>query len=912
MLSVPVRFPVTHVEVNCTMDKDAVLTHILKPKGTSTLLGGEQPINVINNNKYIPPLTSEAHATDRNVEDSLLSLDSAILTALSSECKTVVLVGPEGSGKTTTLQRLVLDWAKGQHLQNYMFVFHFRFRELKYLNKILSLETLLLHHHGLIQSESLPSVLQNPEKVLFVFDDLDHCKQSLDPSTQTLCPSTLKAVSMSCLVASLLHGSLMKGATFAVASRPTESLKFIGGTQMEVLGFLKPQREAYFKGFFADLGAANEALQHMERTLGFYDISTSPRFCWTVCSIYKSLMDAEAKLPETVSQLYADILVYLIQTLSLSKECNRELVLALGRMASHCFTNQQLSCYQEEIDAFGFQHLLTSVGVFLQVDLEHSSTPVLSFHSQLMQEFLLAVSFFLDESTSEGAEKMLEKHTGVQFLDGFLSALSGPIQRQPLETLLGNFNSDQIIDFKSWFKRSSEVTLRGCYKEKHHRYFRLLHQAQNESLVKDIVTPSARLGISYGDLSLQDCVTLNYVVTCLGGMEFLNLYHTRNLSEEQVERLAPSMSLSQKINLSNCCLSTGAVPHMASALSRGSTKELNLSNSRLGDEKFKILCAGLKDSKLHSMNLVVCRLTKASCEDLASVLISGTPQLCVLDLRHNEIGDEGLISLCKALQSPLCKLQELLVQGNGLTAASMEALSAALCSGQSELRKLDLTNNTIGDRGVEVLCKALQHPLSKLKGLKLFDSELTGTCCPYFKEALMSEHCSLSELELSVNDLGQEGALLLCQALSRPECPVENLGLKRCELTVAVFKELGSVLKSGTSKLKSLIIGINKVGNKGVKHLSDAIAHPNCLLEELDVEMSGLTDACVEDLCAAIRASRTLKSLELRNNLLTDASVPALVQVMQDSPNMLEMNLKYNDFSEDVFDMLEECDRIRY
>lgn len=55
------------------------------------------------------------------------------------------------------------------------------------------------------------------------------------------------------------------------------------------------------------------------------------------------------------------------------------------------------------------------------------------------------------------------------------------------------------------------------------------------------------------------------------------------------------------------------------------------------------------------------------------------------------------------------------------------------------------------------------------------------------------------------------------------------------------------------------------------------------------VEMTDLTDACVEDLCAAIRASKTLKSVELRNNSLTDASVPALVQVMQDSQNMLEM-----------------------
>lgn len=66
--------------------------------------------------------------------------------------------------------------------------------------------------------------------------------------------------------------------------------------------------------------------------------------------------------------------------------------------------------------------------------------------------------------------------------------------------------------------------------------------------------------------------------------------------------------------------------------------------------------------------------------------------------------------------------------------------------------------------------------LSFLPSSRLFDNELTGACCPHLMQALMSEHCSLSELDLSVNDLGQEGALLLCQALSRPGCPVEKLG----------------------------------------------------------------------------------------------------------------------------------------
>lgn len=62
---------------------------------------------------------------------------------------------------------------------------------------------------------------------------------------------------------------------------------------------------------------------------------------------------------------------------------------------------------------------------------------------------------------------------------------------------------------------------------------------------------------------------------------------------------------------------------------------------------------------------------------------------------------------------------------------------------------------------------------------RLYRCELRSETGRPLMEALMSEHCVLSELDLSVSDLGQEGALLLCQALKRPGCPMEKLGLGR-------------------------------------------------------------------------------------------------------------------------------------
>lgn len=527
------------------MDKDAVLIHILKSKGVSTLLGGDLPVRVINDNKYISPLAAEAEV----IEESLPTVDGAIHTALSGEDKTVTVIGPEGSGKTTALEKLVVDWAKGEHLQNFEYVFHFRFKDLNAHEEKLSMATLIQRCHHYFPPKAMALVVRKPEDVLFVFDGLSDYKHSLDPSVHTLCSDPSQAASVPCLLASLLRGSLLKEATFVVATRPTAHLKFLSGSQVKVLGFLKPQRNAYVNRFFADAAASKKALMHMERTLGFNDFCSSPRFCWTVCSVYKPLIESGGKLPETLSQLFVDVLVDLIRMLSLNRADGRELVLALGRMASHCSAEQHSGCTKAQMYSFGFQPFLTSADTFLRRDGElESDACVFSFHSQLMREFMLALAFFLDKSVYTGAEKMLEKHKdNATLLDLFLSGLSDPTQRRPLENLLGEFSSDQIKDFMQWLKSSSEEALQGHNTDSHYRCFRLLHQAQSESLVKEIILPSARIGISYGGLSLQDCVAWNYVVACLGGTDRLNLYRTSSLTEEMAEVLAPAMSLSHKI-----------------------------------------------------------------------------------------------------------------------------------------------------------------------------------------------------------------------------------------------------------------------------------------------------------------------------------------------------------------------------
>uniref|UniRef100_A0A3B3BWL3 Si:ch73-233m11.2 n=1 Tax=Oryzias melastigma TaxID=30732 RepID=A0A3B3BWL3_ORYME len=821
---------------------DAVLTELLRTKETSTFLGGESPTTVITGSKYIPLLSGAVQGD--------CTVDYAVDAALLSEIRGVLLIGPEGSGKSTALQKLAVDWAQGERLQNFSFVFHFNLRDFNSLGGERSLKALLQSSHPSLTAGSVAVVAKRPEEVLFVFDSLDQYRHSLDPSVHALCSDPNQEAAVSCLVASLLHGSLLRGSAFVVATRPTSNLKYLNGTHVEVLGFSKLQREVYFTNCFTDANATKPLL-HMERTLGFYNICSSPRFCWTVCSIYSLLLDSGAKLPETLSQLFVDILVHLMETLCLNEASVRALVSPLGRMASLCLLDHS-NIAQESIKSFGCQQLLTAVDAFLVVDGDPESDKcTFSFRSQLMQEFILALAFFLRESPGEGVEHFLTKHKGrATFLDFFLSGLSEEVQRRPLETLLGKANPDQIEDFRRWFKSSSAETWRGYEKDKHYRCFHLLHQAQNEALTKEIITPSARLEY-HTDLSLQDCVALNYVAMSFNKIPSLSLCGT-NILPEMAKFLTPTMSVSHSLNFSHCTFSTGAIPHLASALRNGVVSDLCLYNSHCGDEMLNVLATSLQNSKLQKLrgkkyltslelfknsnccfafSLHGCDLTGGCCDDLVPLL---TSQLCTLVINFNQIGDDGFIKLCKALNCPHNRL----MHNCNLTAASMEAFAEALCSGQSHLRKVNLRANKIGDDGVRALSKSF---------------------------------------------------------------------LNRCELTPPVFKELASLLKVGT--LKSLSVGVNDVGDKGAKYLWEAVAHPNCLLE--DVEMTGLTDACVEDLCAALRASKTLKRLEMKNNSLTDVSVPAIIRAFQDSANMQELNLRYNDFSEEVLHLLDEA-KIRY
>eukprot|EP00073_Rattus_norvegicus_P038818 XP_008766147.1 PREDICTED: NACHT, LRR and PYD domains-containing protein 1b allele 3-like isoform X1 [Rattus norvegicus] len=105
------------------------------------------------------------------------------------------------------------------------------------------------------------------------------------------------------------------------------------------------------------------------------------------------------------------------------------------------------------------------------------------------------------------------------------------------------------------------------------------------------------------------------------------------------------------------------------------------------------------------------------------------------------------------------------------------------------LEELDLSGNPLSYSAVCSLCKALKQPDCQLKSLWLVECGLTSRCCSLLAEVL-SAHSRLTELDLQVNDLGDNGVRLLCKGLRSPACNLSILRLDQASLSDQVIMEL--------------------------------------------------------------------------------------------------------------------------
>ncbi|XP_072891321.1 NACHT, LRR and PYD domains-containing protein 3-like isoform X2 [Hemitrygon akajei] len=216
--------------------------------------------------------------------------------------------------------------------------------------------------------------------------------------------------------------------------------------------------------------------------------------------------------------------------------------------------------------------------------------------------------------------------------------------------------------------------------------------------------------------------------------------------------------------------------------------------------------------------------------------------------------------------------------------------------GLHKCQELRLGRNELGDSGVKLLSAALRNPECKIQKLELIDVGLTDSSGEDLASAL-STNPSLTELSLSSNKLGDSGVKLVSAALRKPECKIQKLELRGVGLTDSGAEDLASALNTNPSLMRLDLSG-NKLGDSGVKLVSEALRNPECKIQKLELMEVGLTDSGAEDLVSALSTNPSLTELNLVGNLLTDKSVPALRHLMLTLPSLERIRLLVNQFSQ--------------
>ncbi|XP_039599384.1 NACHT, LRR and PYD domains-containing protein 3-like [Polypterus senegalus] len=820
---------------------------------------------------------------------------------------TVVVSGVAGMGKSTMVQKIMFDWARGTQYQRFSFVFLFKFRELNLLDTEtepqMPLTRLIVRHYKYLSDPRLREILQKPESLLFIFDGLDEYKHKLDFKQRRFCTNPNDFFPVHNLVTSLFNQTLLKGCTVLITTRPTalETLDMERVDRfLEILGFFPEQRLMYFKKFFGDDALSDEAFKYVEENTILYTMCFNPSYCWIICSVLNShFMTPEGErgaAPTTITELFVMFLHNILTKHKRQAEDQQGILIKLGKMAYYGVANRNLVFYDKfEMSTFGLQPVLPSpfLSGFLKEIPQRESTLehlTYTFYHLTLQHFMAALSFLLDPSG--GIEELLVKLDSCkdgrfEILTRFLAGLARPSVFKTLGGVLGEFERKKAKQILEWVKQKAEQALQDKDKSEALRVCQWLYETQNKKLIRDAIGKNLKMNVSDMTLSPLDCAVLGSVISCCGELEELNLSNTP-LTSECIRRLAPGLI---------CC------------------RRVKVADERAAVSVSLYLCLHFLSLHLHS--LTSSQLTIECCLALSSALSAEHSRLTELNLSYNKLGDSGVLELCKDLRDPNCKLEKLRIsemltiintqshcllfslylyslESCLLTSECCSALSLALSAPHSQLTELQLNDNKLGDLGVDQLSEGLRSENCKLKTLRLSSCDLTSMCCSDLSCALSSPHSQLTELQLNYNKLEDSGVNLLCEGLRSENCKLKTLSLRSCHLASTCCSALSSAFSSPHSQLTELELNGNNLQDSGAAELCEGLRNINCKLKKLSLYLHSLSECrlasgCCSAILSALSAPHSpVAELELSYNELCDLGVTALCDGLKSENCKLE------------------------
>nr|XP_015823532.2 NACHT, LRR and PYD domains-containing protein 12 [Nothobranchius furzeri] len=842
--------------------------------------------------------------------------------------KTVLTNGIAGIGKTFSVQKFALDWAEDQENQDISLVVVLSFRELNLISREkYSLLKLLSDFHP--DLHRMTAEMLSRCKVLFIFDGLDESRLFLDFQENEVVSDVTHTSTINMLLVNLIKGNLLPSALLWITSRPAAASQLPSAfidRLTEVRGFTDSQKEEYFRRRLHQETPSDGVISHIKTSRSLYIMCHIPVFCWITATVLEQMFTTDLhELPTTLTEMYAHFLM--VQTKRNAQkyekgsklerlEKDKEVILKLGRLAFEHLEKGNIMFYQDDLEKCGLdvteasvlsglctkifkrEHVLfqKTIYCFIHLSIQEFVAAVYLIHCYLNKNTEVLIKFLGDDGIQtleleSFLSRVVDKsvNSGNGHLDLFVRFLHGLI----LES-----NNHLLGDLLGWAASSPESIQRAITNlKKMNAYdispdrsiniFHCLMEMNDHSVHQEIQEYLQLENREQKKLTKTHCSALAYMLQMSEKViDELDL-KKYNASGDGRRRLLPAVRNCLKARLSCCGLSESHCKVISSALMANPShlRELDLSgNDYLLDSGVQLLTVGLQSStcRLEILSLKNCSLSEGCCGPLASALLSASCCLKELDLSNNNyIQDSGVKQLSVGLESPHCRLETLRLSCCRLTESCCSCLASSIEANPSHVRVLDLSNNKLKDLGVNLLVAALRRPQCKLKTWRLNRCGLTENCCASLASLLKCETSSLSELELSDNDLQDPGVNLLCEGLESPHCGLETLRLRGCWLSESCCAPLASALRSSSSRLKELDLSENGLQDTGVKLLSGGLESSRCRLDTLRLVCCQVTDEGCVPLASALKSNAILRELDLSKNNIQEQGAKLLTDVQE-------------------------------
>ncbi|XP_042368263.1 protein NLRC3-like [Plectropomus leopardus] len=673
---------------------------------TAVESGNQHPLHEFSNLKH----KLEQESSEHTIEISDIF---KLLPDQERRHRTVLTKGVAGIGKSFSVRKFILDWAKGSANQDFDLVFSLAFKELNLSTDNKSLHQLLTEFHPAVHD------LKDPEdivkaKVLVILDGLDESRLQLDFENKPV-SSVSEVTSVGNLLTNLIQGNLLPEAKLWITSRPAAAnqipANFVG-LVTEIRGFTDPQKEEYFrKRFSHDMNLADRIISHIRSSQTLDIMCQIPIFCWISAVLFQEIFgeEEEAETPQTLTEMMAHFLF--TQTKRRSRKydektdenkerflkMHREFLLKLGKLAFVQLQNNNLIFYDEDLEECGidvkeatiYSGFCTAV---LREEQVFSQKKVFFFVHLTVQEFFAALfvyDCFINNNTTElgnflnlkdkdhtlldlvkmTVDKVLEKKNGhLDFFLRFLLGLMVEPNRRVLQGLLTSPEPSQDIN-KKILTHLKAIKRKALSPDSCINLFQTMVEMRDNKVKNEIQEYLKSPDRLKTELTPLHCSALAYMLLVSSDeLDVLDL-KSYNTSDEGRRRLIPAVRSSRKAVLAHCKVTEESVEHLAFGLKfpHLPLRDLDLSGNDLQDSGVKLLCDGLSSQtcKLKKLRLSGCQVTEKGCDFLASALQTNPSHLIELDLSYNNPGESGKKRLSELLQDSRYKLTTLNVKHDG-------------------------------------------------------------------------------------------------------------------------------------------------------------------------------------------------------------------------------------------------------